>query len=31
MDAVTVTPDEAACRLIKRSDYVSCSVAFIYC
>jgi mannose-6-phosphate isomerase-like protein (cupin superfamily) len=31
MDAVTITPDEAAGRLIKRSDYVSCSVAFIDC
>lgn len=31
MNAVTVTPDEAAGRLIRRSDYVSCSVAFIDC
>ena len=28
---VTVTPDEAKRRLIKRSDCVSCSVAFIDC
>ena len=27
----TVTPDDAAGRLIKRADYVSCSVAFIDC
>jgi quercetin dioxygenase-like cupin family protein len=31
MNDVTITPDEAETRLIKRSDYVSCSVAFIDC
>ena len=31
MTELTVTRDEAAERLIKRSDYVSCSVAFIDC
>ena len=31
MTDIVVTPDEAAARLIKKSDYVSCSVAFIDC
>src|SRR5215218_10039884 len=31
MKDVTITTDEAETRLIKRSDYVSCSVAFIDC
>ena len=31
MTKTTVTKEEAAKRLIKRSDYVSCSVAFIDC
>ena len=31
MTDVTVTADEAKGRLIKRSDYVSCNVAFIDC
>ena len=31
MNEVTLARDEAECRLIKRSDYVSCPVAFIDC
>ncbi len=31
MTDITVMPDDAKSRLIKRSDYVSCSVAFIDC
>ena len=31
MTDVTVTPEDARKRLIKKSDYVSCSVAFIDC
>ena len=31
MPDVTVTAEEASARLIKRTDYVSCSVAFIDC
>ena len=31
MTDVTLSPDEAAERLIRRDDYVSCSVAFIDC
>ena len=31
MTDVKITPDQAKERLIKRSDYVSCSVAFIDC
>jgi len=31
MKDVTITMDEAEKRLIKRSDYVSCNVAFIDC
>ena len=31
MSDITVTPDEARTRLIKRTDYVSCNVAFIDC
>ena len=31
MSDVTITNEEARTRLIKRSDYVSCSVAFIDC
>ena len=30
-DNTTISPEEAARRLIKRTDYVSCSVAFIDC
>lgn len=31
MNDITVTREEAKTRLIKRSDYISCSVAFIDC